>query len=417
MAQPLWRAIFNYRMLLCVLTGFASGMPLFVYLNLIPAWLHDADVDITTITLFSLVGLPWTWKFLWAPLLDRYAIPGFGRRRGWTLVSQVGILCSMLIFCALNPVNTVLGIAGVLALVAVFSATQDIALDAYRRELLPDEELGLGNAFFVNAYRLSALVPGSLALILADFLPWGFVHLIVASFMAIGVVTTLLMPEPKVEGGPPRTLAESVIKPFQAFFASRGAKTALLVLGFVLAYKIGDSMATAVSTVFYLDLGFSKTIIGSVGKGAQLWASVVGAFIGGIVMIKLGISRSLWIFGAVQLLSILGFAVLALVGPVWWLLFGVVSFEYLGVGMGTAALVSYIASSTDMRYTATQFALLTSLSSVPRTFANAATGWLVDTVDYPFFFAICAAFALPGMAMLLWVSPWTPKPQPEESAA
>lgn len=406
MAQPLWRAIFNARMLLCILTGFSSGMPLFVYLNLIPAWLRESGVDITTITLFSIVGLPWTWKFLWAPLLDRYAPPGFGRRRGWTLLTQMGLIGALLAFAPLNPANTVLGVAAILFLVALFSATQDIALDAFRREILPDEELGLGNAFFVNAYRLSALVPGSLALILADYLPWSLVHLIVAAFMGVGVVTTLLMPEPQVEGGPPRTLRESVVEPFRAFFASRGIRTALLVLAFVLAYKIGDSMATAVSTVFYLDLGFSKTVIGSVGKGAQLWSSVVGAFLGGLMMVKLGIFRSLWVFGAVQLLSILGFAVLAVSGPLWWLLFGVVSFEYLGVGMGTAALVAYIAASTDMRYTATQFALLTSLASVPRTFANAATGFLVELVDYPFFFALCAAIALPGMIMLVWVAPW-----------
>ena len=402
-------------MLLCLLCGFSSGMPLYLILQLLPAWLRDAGVDLSTIGLLSLVTVPYTWKFLWAPLLDQAPpLLGLGRRRGWALLTQLALLLSMLGFSALSPAQHVEQIALLALWVAAFSASQDIALDAYRRELLPDAELGLGNSIFVNAYRLSSLVPGSLALILADHLPWALVHPIVAAFMGVGIVTTLLMPEPTVQGGPPRTLHESLIEPFKAFFASRGVRDAAGVLLFMLLYKLGDSMATALATPFYLDVGFSKTDVGTVVKGASLWASIVGGVVGGLWMVRLGIHRSLWLFGVVQLVSILGFALLSEVGPSRAVLFAVVSFEYLGVGLGTAAFVAFIARSTDRRYTATQLALLTSMTALPRTFANATTGFVVEQVGYTAFFVLCFVLALPGMAMLPWVAPWGPDPVPPD---
>ncbi len=397
-------------MLACIFCGFASGMPLYVLYQLVPAWLRDAHVDLKTIGLFSLVSFPYTWKFLWSPLMDRIVPPFLGRRRGWAALMQVGLLGALAAFSFLDPTEDIGLIALVVSIVALLSASQDIVLDAYRRELLPDAELGVGNSFFVNAYRVSSLVPGSLALILSDTLPWSTVHLIVASFMLVGVATSVFMPEPEVSMPPPRSFARAVVEPFQEFFARDGVKSALLILTFMLLYKLGDSMATALATPFYLDLGFTKTEIGTVAKVASLWASIGGGIAGGVLMIRIGINRSLWIFGVVQISSILGFAALAEIGHSIPALFMAVSFEYLGVGLGTAAFVAFIARSTDKRYTATQFALLTSLTGVPRTFANASTGWLIEAVGYTQFFLFCTLIALPGMILLRWVAPWGPDP-------
>ena len=412
-AQPppskpsIWEALANTRMLVCIFAGFSSGMPLYVLYQLVPAWLRDEGVDLTTIGLMSLVGFPYTWKFIWSPLLDHFAPPlPMGRRRGWTLITQVALLFALASFAPTNPSEDIWGIAAVVGMVAFFSASQDIVLDAHRREMLPDHELGIGNSMFVNAYRLSSLVPGSLALILADQMPWSSVHLIVAAFMGVGIITTLLMPEPTITGTRPTSLAGSVVEPFREFFQRNGTKAALLVLSFMLLYKLGDSMATALVTPFYLDLGFTKTQIGTVAKAAALWSAAAGATIGGIIMIRLGINRSLWCFGVVQMVTILGFAALSEIGPdpVW--LFWVVSGEYLGVGLGTAAFVAFMARSTDTRYTATQLALLTSVTGIPRTFANASTGFIVEALGWTHFFLLCALIAIPGMVMLKWVAPW-----------
>lgn len=410
-AEPsIWQALANKRMLVCIFTGFSSGMPLYVLYQLVPAWLRAEGVDLKTIGLFSLIGFPYTWKFLWSPLLDHFKPPVLGRRRGWALMTQVALLAALTSFSPLSPSESIWQVAMVVGMVALFSASQDIVLDAHRREMLPDVELGLGNSMFVNAYRLSALVPGSLALILADRLPWSTVHLIVALFMGVGIVTTLLMPEPEIAPGTSKTFREAVVQPFREFFARNGARSALLVLGFMILYKLGDSMATALLTPFYLDLGFSMTEIGTTAKAAALWAAAAGALLGGVIMVKMGINRSLWCFGVVQLVTILGFAALAEIGHDLTWLFVVVSGEYLGVGLGTAAFVAYMARSTDRRYTATQYALLTSVMGIPRTFANASTGFIVEEVGWTTFFLLCTVIAVPGLVLLRWVAPWGPDP-------
>ena len=407
-ARETWReALWNRRMLICVATGFSSGLPLYLLLNLLPAWLRSEQVDLKSIGLFALIQLPYTWKFTWSPLMDRYALPLLGRRRGWMLATQALLLLSIPAFGLYHPTRDLWAIAWVSIAVALFSASQDIVLDAYRRELLPDPELGLGNAVHVNAYRISSLVPGALSLILADLLPWSSVFALTALFMIPGVVMTLLIAEPAVSRAAPKTLREAVVEPFHEFITRAGWKEALLVLLFIFLYKLGDSMATALATPFYLDLGFTKTEIGVIAKNAGLWASVAGGMLGGLWMVKIGINRGLWIFGVVQLVSILGFAWLAWENrPDRLLLGGVIAFEALGVGLGTAAFVAYIARATDPRYTATQFALFTSLAALPRTAVNATTGWIVDATGWFAFFLLCAALALPGMALLLRVAPW-----------
>jgi len=403
-----WRqALFNRRMLICVFTGFSSGLPLYLLINLLPAWLRVEHVDLTAIGLFALVRFPFTWKFLWSPFVDRYALPVFGRRRGWMLLTQLLLLASIPLFGALQPQLDLWTIAYLATAVAFFAATQDIVLDAYRRELLPDAELGLGNAIHVQAYRISSLVPGALALILADHFPWQTVFTVTALFMLPGIANTFLVGEPRLARPAPRTLAEAVVEPFHEFITRSGWQQALLVVAFIFFYKLGDSMATALATPFYLDLGFSLSDIGLIAKNVGLWASVVGGLLGGIWMLKIGINRGLWLFGVVQVVSILGFAWLAYVNePDRVLLAVVIAFEALGVGLGTAAFIAFIARATDPRYTATQFALFTGLASVPSTLVNATTGWIVEQTGWFTFFLLCTALALPGMALLLRVAPW-----------
>ncbi len=399
------KILFNKHMIICILTGFSSGLPLYILISLLPAWLRSYNVDLKVIGLFSLIQLPFTWKFLWSPLFDRYT-PPLGRRRGWLFIWQSALLLTIPGFGVLHPTLDLWTIAYLASLVAFFSASQDIVMDAYRRELLLDNELGLGNAIHVNAYKIAGLIPGSLSLILADHMPWNYVFIVTALFMLPGLFMTLFVNEPMLKNGTPKTLRAAVIEPFQEFINRNGFKSAALVLAFIFFYKLGDSMATALATPFYLDMGFSKTEIGLIAKNAGLWPSVAGGLLGGIGMIKLGINRALWLFGMVQMIAILGFAWLATVGHnLPWLAI-VIGIEALGVGLGTAAFVAFIAHTTHPNYTATQFALFTSLAAVPRTFANAATGYLVDLLGWMTFFLFCFLIAIPGMLLLLKVAPW-----------
>lgn len=406
MSDKSWaELLFSRRMLICVFTGFSSGLPLYLLINLVPAWLKSEGVDIKTIGFFALIQFPYTWKFIWSPLIDRFPVLGMGRRRGWMLVTQLGLLLAIAGFGCFTPQLDTWSIAYLALGVAFFSASQDIVLDAFRREILDDEVLGLGNAVHVNAYRIAGLVPGSLSLILADHLPWSQVFLITALFMLPGLLLTMWVREPQL-ARVPKTLREAVVEPFHEFISRQGWRSAMLILAFIFFYKLGDSMATALATPFYMEMGFSKTEIGIIAKNVGLWASVIGGLLGGLWMIKLGINRALWLFGVVQLVSILGFVWLTGAGPDPVALGLVIGFEALGVGLGTAAFTAFIARTTDPRYTATQFALFTSLAAVPRTFFNASTGYLVAEFGWSGFFWICTALAVPGMLLLLKVAPW-----------
>ncbi|MBL8450377.1 MAG: AmpG family muropeptide MFS transporter [Dechloromonas sp.] len=399
-------------MAICVVTGFSSGLPLFLLLNLLPAWLKTEGIGIREIGFFALIQFPYTWKFLWAPLVDRYALPLLGRRRGWMFSSQVLLALSIAGLGLLSPQAGLGSIVAVSVAVALLSATQDIVLDAYRRELLLDSELGLGNAVHVNAYKIAGLIPGSLSLWLADRLPWSEVFGITALFMLPGALMTLVVREPDAVAQAPKTLAQAVTEPFREFLGRQGVNGALLILAFIFLYKLGDSLCTALATPFYLEMGFTKSEIGLVAKNAGLWPSVIGGLLGGLWMVRLGINRALWVFGVVQWVAILGFAGLAALGPAaatperLWVLAGVIGFEALGVGLGTAAFVAYIARTTHPAYTATQFALFTSLAAVPRTVVNASAGWLVEGLGWTNFFFLCALLAAPGMMLLTRVAPW-----------
>jgi PAT family beta-lactamase induction signal transducer AmpG len=419
----------NLRLLICVLTGFSSGLPLYVLLNLFSAWLRDGGVDLKAIGLLALVQLPYTWKFLWAPLCDRYGF-GLGRRRTWMLASQLALLAALPAFGWLSPQTDLPLISALATLVAFLSATQDIALDAFRRELLRDEEQGLGNVIHVNAYKLAGLVPGSLSLILADHLSWQAVYAVTALFMLPGAAMTLLVSEPPPSPHAPKTLRSAIVEPFREFMGRQGAKNACYILAFIFLYKLGDSLAISLATPYYLDLGFSKTEIGIVAKNAGLWANIAGGIAGGVWLISLGTNRALWLFGVAQALVILGFAWLATAGHSVLGLAAVIAAESFGVGLGTAAFVAYVAAHTNPAYAATQFALFTSLAATPRTVANSFAGFLVEggqitAFDIPLlrvealgwerFYWVCFLAALPGMLLLLKVAPWNRRPGSEFS--
>jgi len=405
--RPWQEILLNRHMLICIFQGFSSGMPLFVISQLIPGWLRTEQVDLTTIGLLSLVTLPYIWKFLWAPLLDRFRLPFLGRRRGWALVSQCLLLLCITQFGSIDPTTNLNMVVWLILATSVFGATQDIVLDAYRREMLADDELGTGNSFFINAYRVSSLVPGSLAFILADVIPWSTVFWIVGLFMSIGIVTTLLIPETADDRIAPRTLFEAVVNPFVEFFTRSNVKSALLVLTFMLFYKLGDNMAVALQTPFFIDTGFSLTEIGTVAKFAILGSSIAGSILGGILMLKISINKALWIFGFVQITSIFGYAALAKIGHNLYALAAAASLEYLGVGLGTVALAAFMARQTNRRFTAFQFALLTGLTAVPRVLANATTGFIIVAIGYFNFFLLCVVIAIPGMLLLFVVAPWS----------
>lgn len=397
---------FHRRMLVCVFIGFSSGLPLFILLNLLQAWLAKSGLDVKSLGLFALVMFPYTWKFFWAPLMDRFSLGRMGRRRGWMAATQLALFFSIGCMGMLDPLRHLPAVGVLCTLVAFLSSSQDIVLDAYRRELLPDNEQGLGSAIHVNAYRIAGMVPGALSLILADRMSWQGVFWITAAFMIPGFVCTLLVKEPEIYGAPPASLREAIVLPFKEFITRSGWKQAALVLGFIFLYKLGDSLATALATKFYLDLGFSMTQIGVIAKTTGFWASLLGGMLGGAWMVRLGINRALWLYGVVQALSILGFSWIALKGADPFALAFVIGFEALGVGLGTAAFVAYIASTTDKRYSATQFALFTSLSAIPRTFINASAGFIVEQTGWFMFFNLCFVLALPGMLLLPKIAPW-----------
>ena len=397
-------------MAVCIGTGLASGMPLYLLLQLVPAWLRIEGVSLTAIGFFTLVTYPYSLKFLWSPVLERYALPWLGRRRGWMLLMQILLAVSIAALGLFSPARELWLISVVALAIAVFSATQDIALDAYRREILDtDAELALGNTIHVQAYRIAGLIPGSLGLILVDLVSWQTNFLIMGLFMSGSLMLTLAVREPDHAGNEPASLMAAIVTPFHEFFTRRRAGGAVAVLAFIFFYKLGDNMATALATPFYLDMGFEAATIGIVAKNAALWPSIVGGILGALLIVKIGINRALWIFGWVQLLTILGFVWLSQAGTEIWVLAVVIGAEYLGVGLGTAASVAYIARETSRLAVATQFALLTALAALPRVLASSVSGAIVDSVGWTSFFYLCAVLAIPGIVLLIWVAPWKEK--------
>ena len=403
---PTLKMIFSPRMLVAFLMGFSCGLPLLLTMTLLQAWMKEEGVDLTVIGIMSLVGLPYTVKFLWAPFLDRYTLPFLGRRRGWLLIAQTALMLSIAGLGLSSPKSDPWLVAFAAFLLTFFSASQDIVVDAFRREDLSDAQLGLGSSLYINGYRLGMLLTSGGGMVLADYISFTQVYFVMALCMIPGIVTTLLAREPVISVEMPKSLKSAVTDPLTEYFHRENA---IWILAFILFYKIGDTMALAMTTPFYLDVGFSKTEIGAVVKIFGFWATIGGSLIGGILMIRLGIHRSLWVFGFFQAVSILGFVALARMGHSIPALSGVIAFENLSGGMGTAAYAAFMASITDKRFTATQYALLSSLMGVPRVLAAAPTGFLAKHLGWEGFFLACTAMAIPGMLLLLKFAPWTPR--------
>ncbi len=402
-APRVWRILWSGRMLVQLLNGFASGLPLLLTGSTLQAWLKDEKVGLGAIGLFALVGLPYTLKFLWAPVFDRYVPPLLGRRRGWMLIVQILLAGAIAALGMSRPAASPWTVAFLALAVTFTSATQDIVLDAYRREALAESELGLGTSIFINGYRIALLVSGALALFLADRIPWRVVYLVMASFVGVGAVTTLLCREPEMEGAPPRNLREAVIDPFLDFFRKSNA---WLILTFILLYKIGDQLSSSMTTPFVLELGFTKTDLAAIAKVFGLAAIMSGGFVGGLLLVRIGIHRGLWIFGVLQAAGILAFAALASAGKVYGLLALAVSLENFTSGMATSAYAAYMASLTNKRFTATQYALMSSLTGVPRVLAAAPAGFLAGRLGWTGYFVFCTTIAVPGLLLLSKVAPW-----------
>jgi len=394
----LFRVLASRRMLVALVMGFASGLPLLLTISVLQAWMKEEGVDLAVIGLMALVGLPYTLKFLWAPVLDRYTIPLFGRRRGWLLIAQTALVLAIIALSATNPAQHPWVVALAAFWVTFFSASQDIVVDAYRREDLADEELGLGSSLYINGYRTGMLLASGGGLIMADHISFSMVYLIMAACLLPGILTTLLTPEPETPQGTPQTLQEAIIQPFIEYFSR---PEAIWILAFILFYKIGDTMASTMTTPFYLDIAFTKTEIGSIVKLFGFWATIAGSLAGGMIMLKVGIYRSLWLFGILQALSTAGFALLAQIGHSVPALAGVIAFENLSSGMGTAAYAAFMASITNQKFTATQYALLTSLMGVPRVVVSAGSGFMAKAMGWEGYFIFCTLIALPGLLMLL----------------
>jgi MFS transporter, PAT family, beta-lactamase induction signal transducer AmpG len=381
--------------------GFASGLPLALTAGTLQAWLTVVNVDLRTIGLFTLVGLPYTLKFLWAPIMDRFVPPWLGRRRGWMIVTQLALVAGIAALALIDPTRTPWLLAGIVVLVAMTSASQDIVFDAYRTDVLKPLERGFGAAVSVTGYRVAMLVSGAGALILSTYLGWSQTYVLIAALMLIGVGATFLGPEPASPANIPRTFAEAVWQPVHEFFSR---SPALILLLLIVLYKLGDAFAGSLTTAFLIrGMGFEAAEVGVVNKGLGMVTTIVGALVGGIWMARMGLFRSLLIFGSLQALSNLSFMLLAWTGKSYPIMVTAVAFENLSGGMGTAAFVALMMSLCDHRYTATQYALLSAMAALGRVFVGPPSGYVVEAVGWVSFFFITFLAALPGLWLLWWL--------------
>lgn len=395
-----WQIFTNRRLGVMLLLGFASGLPLALTSGTLQAWMTVAGVDLKTIGFFTLAGLPYTLKFLWAPLMDRFVPPWLGRRRGWILAMQLVLIAGIAATAFAHPAQRPWALAALAVFIAFASASQDIAFDAYRTDLLQEHERGLGAGISVLGYRAAMLVSGGLALIIADHLGWEHTYLLMSALMTIGIAATLFGPEPEVEARAPHSLRDAVLGPLREFFSRRAAFWFLLL---IVLYKLGDAFAGSLSTAFLLrGVGFTLTDVGAVNKVLGTAAVITGAIAGGALMVRLGLYRSLMAFGILQAVSNLSFMVLAWAGKSYLLLVTAVAFENLAGGMGTAAFVAFIMALCDHRYTATQFALLSALAVLGRQYLGPVAGYIVDWFGWTQFYFFSVLLALPGLG-LLWL--------------
>src|SRR6478672_962244 len=396
------------KMAVLLFLGFSSGLPLYLTGTgkTIQAWMTTAHVSLATIGFFSLAGLPYSLKFLWAPALDRYIPPFLGRRRGWLVITQVALLIAIGAMALHDPVNGLRALAINAILISFFSASQDIVGDAYRTDVLAEREMGAGASVWVLGYRLAMLFTGSAALVLADRISWPSVYLILAGMMLIGIVASILAPEPVLHESPPKSLAEAVVYPFREFFTRSGLFRGLLVLVFIVLYKYSDSLAGSMSTPFLLKKGFSQEEIGVVLGGAGLIAIIVGSIAGGAVIARMGINKPMWIFAIIQALSNLTYYGLSVAEKNHSYMVFAVVIENFGLGLVSAALTAYMMTMCNKKFSATQFALLSSLMAASRDILVSPGGKIAESVGWPTFFLVTVMAGIPCLLLLPFIAPW-----------
>jgi PAT family beta-lactamase induction signal transducer AmpG len=386
--------------------GFSSGLPLFLTSRTLQAWMAVEKVDLTTIGLVSLLGMPYTFKFLWAPLLDRYVPPFLGRRRGWLVITQVALLLAIAAMALQNPRTGLQLLAVNALLIAFFSATQDIAVDAYRVDVLDEREMGAGASLHVLGYRIALLLTGGLALVLADRMPWPTVYLLMAVLMGVGIVAAIRAPEPVLRDTPPLTLASAVVDPLRDFFGRTGTLWGAVILLFTVFYQLADRFAANLATPFLIDVGFSQSEIGVVQGGIGLGATIVGVLMGGAIIAKLGINRSVWLFAFLQIGSNLAYYWVSRAGASRPALVTAIVVENLAGGLVTAVFVAYMMSLCSKRFSATQYALLSSLMAFARDFIVAPSGSIAEQTGWPTYFLLTMLAGIPAILLLPFVTPW-----------
>jgi len=396
-------ALRDRRMLATLLLGFASGLPFNLTGATLQAWLADAKLDIRTIGLFSLVGLPYVLKFLWAPMLDRYLPPLLGRRRGWILIYQLGLAVAIGAMGLSSPQKAPFVLGLIALIVATLSASQDIVIDAYRVDLIPSEQRALAAAASAFGYRTAAMFAGAVIVLIAARTGWRTAYGIVAVLMAMTTLATLWSPEPERPGRPPPTLLEAVVEPAKDFLRQPGAWGFLLL---VLLYKFGDAFALSLYSAFMLKgVGFSLAQLSIAGKVNMTVSTMIGTALGGWLYMRWGMFRSLLTFGVLQAVTLLLFMWLALAGKLLWLMILATSLDNLAGGMGLAAFIAFLMAQCTPNYSATQYALLSALAAVPRVLIASVAGAVVHSVGWAHFFFVTFLSATPGILLLLWMRP------------
>ena len=404
---PAFVRVFTQRKMAAIFfLGFSSGLPLYLTSRTLQAWMTVEEVDLTTIGLFSLVTLPYSLKFLWAPLMDRYVPPFLGRRRGWLVITQLMLLLAIAAMSLHDPSRALQLLAFNAILIAFFSASQDVVFDAYRVDVLHEREMGAGAAIGVLGFRIALLVTGSLALVLADQLPWPMVYLLMATMMLVGVVAAFWAPEPVLDAAPPQSMREAVVDPFADFFRRTGLFWGLVILIFIILYQLPDRFGQNMATPFLLQVGFSQTEIGAIQGGIGLGSTIVGVLAGGAVIAVLGINRSIWIFFFLQIFSNLAYYWISQVGDSRTALVIAIIIENFSGGLVTAVFVAFLMSMCSRRFSATQFALLSSLMAAARDVLVTPAGRVAEILGWPAFFLLTVAIGVPALLMLPFVTPW-----------
>jgi MFS transporter, PAT family, beta-lactamase induction signal transducer AmpG len=404
--HPALRVFTQRKMAAILLLGFSSGTPLYLTSQTLQAWMTVEGVDLATIGMFSLVSLPYSLKFLWAPVMDRYVPPFLGRRRGWLVITQLALLLSIAAMSLHDPSRALQLLAFNAILIAFFSASTDVVFDAYKVDVLDEREMGAGAATGVLGYRIALIVTGSVALVLADRMPWPTVYLLMAALMLVGVAAAFWAPEPVTREVAPSTLREAVIDPFTEFFRRTGLGWGMLILLFVIFYQLPDRFGQNMATPFLLQTGFSQTEVGAIRGGIGIVATILGVLAGGAVIAALGINRSVWIFAVLQILSNLVYYWISLVGDDRSVLVIAIVLENLSGGMVTAAFVAYMMSLSSRRFSATQFALLTSMMTAARDIIVTPAGAVAEATGWPNFFLLTLATGVPALLLLPWLVPW-----------